>query len=192
MPDRNNADRRRQESLRHSFHPARLRLLFIGESPPASGRFFYRGDSGLYRAMRDAFQTIDPSIADGNFLAMFQATGCYLIDLCPEPVDPLNSKSRRAACRASEVSRARTIARIHPLMIATVVRSIEGNIAQAAFRADWHGPFIHLPYPGRWSRYRDVFVETVVTKISALMQQRTPCLSGQVEREPGKDVARGN
>ena len=172
MPDRNNADRRRRERLRHSFHPARLRLLFIGESPPASGRFFYRGDSGLYRAMRDAFRTIDPSIADGNFLALFQASGCYLIDLCPEPVDHLNSKSRRAACRASEVSLARTIARLHPLMIATVVRSIEGNVAQAAFRADWHGPFIHLPYPGRWSRHRDVFVETLVTKISALMQQK--------------------
>jgi hypothetical protein len=78
--------------------------------------------------MRDAFRTIDPSIADGNFLALFQASGCYLIDLCPEPVDPLNSKSRRAACRASEVSLARTIARLHPLMIATVVRSIEATL----------------------------------------------------------------
>ncbi len=77
-------------------------MLFIGESPPASGRFFYHRDSGLYRATCDAFQIIDPAINDENFLAAFQAMGCYLIDLCPDPVDRLDPPSRRAACRAGE------------------------------------------------------------------------------------------
>jgi hypothetical protein len=61
------------ERLRRRYRPARVRLLFIGESPPASGRFFYRQDSGLYGAIRDAFRGIDPSITDETFLGIFSA-----------------------------------------------------------------------------------------------------------------------
>jgi hypothetical protein len=160
---------RKRETLRRRFRPARLRLLFIGESPPASGRFFYRGDSGLYRAMRDAFRAIDASITDTNFLSIFQASGCYLIDLCPTPVDHLDAKSRRAACLASEALLSRTISRLQPTAIATVVRSIEDNVARAASRADWDGVFIHLPYPGRWSGHRAVFVDTLLPAIGPLL-----------------------
>ena len=84
--------------LRFRYRPERLRLLFIGEAPPASGRFFYRGDSGLYRAIRDAFRVVDPSFTDEAFLPVFQSSGCYLIDLCPDPVDRLDRQSRREAC----------------------------------------------------------------------------------------------
>ncbi|MSV28213.1 MAG: hypothetical protein EXQ52_05645 [Bryobacterales bacterium] len=163
-------NRRQRETLRRRFRPARIRLLFVGEAPPASGRFFYRGDSGLYRAMRDAFRLADPGIADVSFLDVFQAAGCYLLDLCPEPVDHLDSRSRRAACRANEVPLARAIAQLQPPMIATVVRSIDGNVTQSASCACWSGSFIHLPYPGRWSHHRDAFIATIVPKIKALLQ----------------------
>lgn len=144
-----------------------MRLLFVGESPPASGRFFYNSDSGLYRAMREAFQTADPSIDNESFLAAFQASGCYLVDLCPEPVDRLDAPSRRAACRAAEESLSRAIARLRPATIATVVRSIERNVLNAAARAGWNGAMIHLPYPGRWSRYKDAFVDALVNSREA-------------------------
>lgn len=174
MAGENTMERRRREGLRRSYRPARLRLLFIGEAPPASGRFFYRGDSGLYRAVRDTFQIVDPSIHDENFLTVFRALGCYLVDLCPEPVDHLDRKSRRAACRSAEQSLSMTIARLQPAMIATVLHSIKGNVAQAALQAAWHGPCLHLPYPGRWSRYRDVFVDTLAPTIRGLMQLKPP------------------
>ena len=106
-----------------------------------------------------------PSIGDENFLAIFQASGCYLIDLCPEPVDHLDPKSRREACRAGEPSLANAIARLQPERIATLLRSIEHNVTQAALHADWSGPFIHLPYPGRWSRFRNVFVNTLASQL---------------------------
>ncbi len=173
MPHGDTPDLRQRERLRRSFRPTDVTLLFIGESPPASGRFFYRGDSGLYRAMRDTFRVVDPSIGDARFLAVFQALGCYLIDLCPEPIDHLEPRSRRAAGRASEESLSRAIAQLRPAMIATVVRSIEGNVTHAALRADWRGPFIHLPYPGRWSRFRNVFVDALAPVISGLLQAGT-------------------
>ena len=170
MPVRNDLVRRRREDLRRRFRPACVRLLFIGEAPPVSGRFFYRRDSGLYRAMRDAFHAIDPAVNERNFLSLFQSTGCYLIDLCPDPVYHLDRQSRRAACRNSEASLARTIARLDPLIILTVVRSIQDNVTKAASHSGWQGAFLNLPYPGRWSRYRDVFVATLAQNIGALLE----------------------
>ena len=39
----------------------------------ASGWFFYSANSGVYRAMRDAFRAVDQRINDENFLSSFQA-----------------------------------------------------------------------------------------------------------------------
>ena len=44
-----------KERLRQRQRPRRVIILFVGEAPPASGRFFYQADSGLYRAIREAF-----------------------------------------------------------------------------------------------------------------------------------------
>jgi hypothetical protein len=141
-------------------------VLFIGESPPASGRFFYQRDSGLYRAMLAAFERNDSSVNHDNFLATFRSAGCYLIDLCPDPVDDLEAKTRRAVCRASEPMLARAIRRLQPRMIVTVVRSIEENVTRAAEKSRWQGPVQNLPYPGRWSRYKKAFVEPLAETLA--------------------------
>jgi hypothetical protein len=44
-----------EERLRRRYQPDRIRVLLVGESPPASGRYFYVANSGLYRAIRDTF-----------------------------------------------------------------------------------------------------------------------------------------
>ncbi len=158
-----------RERLRRSFRPAALRILFVGESPPASGKFFYRRDSGLYRAMRAAFQAADPSIDEEHFLETFRACGCYLVDLCPEPVDKLERAMRAAMCRESEALLANTIRRLQPETIATLVRSIEGNVARSIARTVWHGRVIQLPYPGRWARHRSAFAGEVAPLVRELL-----------------------
>jgi len=162
---------RGREALRNRFRPACLQLLFIGEAPPASGRFFYQADSGLYRAMRDTFHLIDPTILDANFLSEFRARGCYLIDLCPDPVDQLAPNLRRAACAANEGTLAHTISQLQPRAVATVVRSIEGNVARSLSLANWHGPIFHLPYPGRWCHHKAEFIRALEPQLKSL--QRT-------------------
>ena len=57
------------EELRRKYRPGRVRLLFIGESPPASGRFFYRRNSGLYLAEHPAL----------NLIYRFKPRLCYLL-----------------------------------------------------------------------------------------------------------------
>ena len=160
--------RRRREAIRRRFRPKSVRLLFIGESPPVSGRFFYQADSGLYRAVLAAFLAYDCSFDGGDFLGKFQNAGCYLIDLCSEPVDQLASNERRAACRAGEAALTRTIARLRPKSIVTVVRSIETNVERAIQPAQWPGTLIRLPYPGRWSRHRTRFIEELARHLRHL------------------------
>lgn len=158
-----------REELRRSFRPRRVKLLFVGESPPASGRFFYRGDSGLYRAMREAFSVVDPAVNDESFLQVFQNAGCYLVDLCGRPVDDLDLQSRRIACDAGVPHLAEIIAELNPERIATLVRSIEPDVKKAASRIAWNGPFLHLPYPGRWIKHRRIFTEMLVPEIRKLL-----------------------
>jgi hypothetical protein len=151
-----------KERLRLSYRPARVRMLFVGESPPASGRFFYQADSGLYRAMRDAFARALPNVDKDDFLKQFQVLGCYLVDLCGKPVDRLNSKQRREACIHGEVRLARILKELSPGIVITVVRSIGPNVKRAELHAGWRGQHVELPYPGRWHRNRRTFLEELM------------------------------
>jgi hypothetical protein len=153
------------ERLRRLYRPAEIRLLFIGEAPPASGRFFYWQDSGLYRAIRDAFCAINPSVTDDRFLEIFQKAGCYLIDACTQPVDHLDARSRRAACLGSEPFLSRRINQLRPAAIVILLRSIQNNVLRAADRAGWRGSIIDLPYPGRWARHREMFLRSLVPQL---------------------------
>ena len=154
--------------------PARVKVLFLGESPPASGRNFYRANSGLYRAMREAFLAADATFHTGEFLSAFRNAGCYLIDLCPEPVDRLPARDRRLACIAGEAHLAEAISSLRPDCIVTLVRSIEANVARAAGKAGWNGPFLSLPYPGRWASHKAFFVSSLRVALPGLLK-RTDC-----------------
>src|SRR6185369_1328015 len=59
--------------------------------------------------------------------------------LCPKPVDRMPPVLRRATRRSGEQSLARTKVRLHPQMIATMLRSIEGNVSHAVAQALWSG-----------------------------------------------------
>jgi hypothetical protein len=152
---------REKECLRRSYRPAHVRVLFIGESPPASGRFFYQADSGLYRAVRDTFRAAFPAFPEKDFLHSFQTLGCYLVDLCGKPVDRLSTAKRKEACRDGEVHLARKLNELQPKIVITVIRSISANVRRAQASAKWKGLHVELPYPGRWKEHRTAFEDTL-------------------------------
>ena len=120
--------------------------------------------------MRDVFLAVDQTVTGGNFLNRFQQAGCYLVDLCGNPVDDLDPAPRRAACAAAVPRLARIIAELNPDCIVTLLRSIEPNVKTAAANAGWDGRLLHLPYPGRWSGHRKLFTETLVPEIRKLLR----------------------
>ena len=162
---------RARERLRRSYRPAWVRILFVGESPPASGRFFYQADSGLYRAVRNTFIHVFPHLADADFLKSFSDLGCYLVDLCGKPVDRLNRQQRRQACVDGEAHLARILKQFQPQIVVTVVRSIAANVKRAQTKAGWTGTHLELPYPGRWLRHRVVFERKLVPVLRAIQKK---------------------
>ena len=95
-----------------------------------------------------------PEIRKDEFLDEFRDLGCYLVDLCGEPVDDLATKQRKQICAAGERQLARTIRKLQPERIVTVVLAIAPNVERATELAKWKGAHIQLPYPGRWKRNR--------------------------------------
>ena len=151
-----------RERLRESYRPERVRVLFVGEAPPASGAFFYRRDSGLYRALSTTFEEAFPRLRGHDFLAEFRDLGCYLVDLCGRPVDRLGSRERSEARRIGEARLAGVLRQLRPLAIVVLLRSINENSARAERVAAWSGAHIVVPYPGRWMRWRSQFKEILV------------------------------
>jgi uracil-DNA glycosylase len=158
------------EALRRAYRPERVKMLFVGESPPMSGRFFYNRDSGLYRAVRDAFHQVDSSINDENFLTVFRGAGCYLVDACLQPVDRMKPAARRNACLDGEPRLTRRIRAMQPETIVTLVRSIQKNVERAIVQASWKGTLLTVPYPGRWVHHREEFMTILIPHLKALLK----------------------
>jgi hypothetical protein len=109
-----------------------------------------------------------------EFLEEFQGFGCYLVDLCGEPVDHLARGTRMNICSAGEVRLARVIRTLYPAVIVTVVRSIRANVRRAQQTACWAGLHLELPYPGRWKRHRIEFQRQLVPTLLETLSPR-PC-----------------
>lgn len=86
------------ENLRNLFKPNEVRVLFVGESRPAKGNFFYMGNSNLARYTRLAFESaLGKQFPDMlSFLYCFSKSLFFLDDLCPEPVNHLPNWERHA------------------------------------------------------------------------------------------------
>jgi hypothetical protein len=62
------------EECRARYRPKKILTLFVGESAPAGGTFFYFGNSGMARYMQQVFPP-----QGGDFLEAFKERGWYLV-----------------------------------------------------------------------------------------------------------------
>jgi hypothetical protein len=113
------------EELRQSFRPAHITTLFVGESAPHSGRFFYSGDSSLFRAMKKAFGNRE------SFLQDFQHKGFYLDDLVLTPVNKLQNRDRSRLRKEAVPQLAKRLAEYRPSAIVIVMRGIQSVVRDA-------------------------------------------------------------
>lgn len=85
------------EEIRQSYKPDKVSVLFVGESAPASGAFFYTGDT-LCTYTKEAITMAFPDrifLTSGDFLSFFQEIGCYLDDLSLIPVNDRADEERK-------------------------------------------------------------------------------------------------
>ncbi len=140
--------------------------MLIGESPPASGKFFY-GRSHMTSYTARAFEEVhglefsakDPA----DFLGHFKACGCYLDDVCHRPVDKLPNEEREQLLVESLPSLAERLRQYQPEAIAIVLRKIETHVRDATALAGITPKLYVLPFPGHGHqrKYIEKMVEIV-------------------------------
>jgi hypothetical protein len=140
------------EATRARFRPERVTTLFVGESAPVSGDFFYYGNTALQRHMQHAVE--DAFGGGGNFLDRFKSYGWYLDDLVLTPVNQLTKSERNAKCLAAQDSLAARIAEYQPLAIVSLLISIKKIVDAAAIAAGSTAQCFAVPFPGMGQQAR--------------------------------------
>jgi hypothetical protein len=134
------------EALRASHRPDRITTLFVGESPPVNGTFFYDGNNSMVRYMQRGVDTALPGT--GDFLDRFRDCGWYLDDHVLSPINHLNDAERRTACYGALDSLSTRIAEYKPLAMVSLLSGIKDIIADAAKKAGSTATFYSVPFPG--------------------------------------------
>lgn len=120
------------EKIRLNYKPFQINLLFIGESAPRNGTFFYLKDSNLFSAVKKGFEkTVGPLENNDIFLEYFKNFGCYLDDLCLTPVNGF-SEFKRLEYRINGIEPlSQRISVYKPLAIIILMKGIEQEVKEA-------------------------------------------------------------
>jgi hypothetical protein len=140
------------EAIRKRFLPEHISTLFVGESAPHSGDFFYCGDTAMSAHMKRAVESAFGKTDD--FLKSFKAYGWYLDDLVLEPVNHLPKLERLAKCFDARESLADRIRSYQPKAIVSLLKSIEPFVNDAAKTAGCNAPRYGVPFPGMGQQKR--------------------------------------
>jgi len=147
----------RLERLRKSFYPNCIATLFVGESAPASGRFFYSGNSSLFRAMKRAFGDHE------TFLEDFKRNGFYLDDLVLTPINKIERRERSRRRQEAVPELAKRLLEYKPKAVVVVMRAILPKVREAMRMAGiLYEPFC-VPHPafGNWTRFSNAMTEII-------------------------------
>jgi hypothetical protein len=134
----------RIEALRRKYRPPVVCTLFVGESAPANGTFFYDGNTRFTRHMQNAFEAAYGS-SDVPFLTRFKSFGWYLDDLVLTAVNKVkNRKDRKERCVAAREGLAGRIADYRPRLVVSLARWIDDDVRAAVGNV----PFCIMGFPG--------------------------------------------
>jgi hypothetical protein len=153
------------ETVRTSYKPTPILTLFVGESAPKSGKFFYCGNTALATYMRKAMDAAGLGGA-GDFLDRFKARGWYLDDLVLTPINSLKGSPRMKQCRDAKDSLTARIKEYRPRAVVSLLLSIQDIVEAAAANADSEAPRFVVPFAGNGHQER--FLEAMARIIPEL------------------------
>jgi hypothetical protein len=151
---------------RERYRPQRIKVLFVGESPPSNGKFFYCGGNDLLHHMRSAMGATPDG--DADFLDGFKARGWFLDDLVMKPIDKLPRAERERQCRDARSDLAARIAEYQPRAIVSILPRIRDDVEIAACRAGSKACLYPVPFPG-WGT-QNLFKQEMVRILPQLLE----------------------
>jgi hypothetical protein len=161
------------EELRQRYRPQAVKVLFVGESPPHRGTFFYDDarPSNLRRLTERVVRDVLPRRVGLDFLSSFARLGCYLDDLSLEPTDHLADDDRDDARRAGEGPLAIRIRRSEPKVVMGIGIGCRDSFQRAHRSSGVTAPLEVLPFPN-WPRNVERYVEDLQVLIRHLERRR--------------------
>ena len=154
---------------RNKYKPRNIGVLFIAESPPSSGGYFYSektiGKDHLFRETMKAleFWPKDRPMRKGcdkrSMLNEFRSLGFFLIDTCEFPVDKLRPRERRFSTLQGALTLPRRVGALCPDRILIVKKTVFKPAIQALSKTSFARRVLNtepLPFPshGNQKRYR--------------------------------------
>ena len=157
------------EALRRSYRPKKVKMLLLGESAPASGKFFYHKGAMTTFTARAFEKSYGIKFRDNSdFLSFFHKCGCYLDDLSLIPVNAMRPKEREQALKESVRPLLQRIVEIKPEIVVAVLRKIESYVREAVELTGLQVIFFVLPFPGSWHQ------NTYIDGLSDILRQFLP------------------
>lgn len=149
------------ELIRYRYKPEKIRILFVGESRPVNGTFFYNENSNLYKNTK---KTFDDFYQINSFsLESFKSLGCWLYDICNQPVNHLNAVARTEEIGRGILQLENLIGLELPDYIVVCKRgAVRGLIRHSNIMANYqeNENIYFLPFPayGRQKEYREKLI----------------------------------
>jgi hypothetical protein len=155
--------------LRSQYQPTHIKLVFLLESPLASGKYFYdptgKTTEPLFSAMMKTIGQNPATKEEG--LTAFQARGLFLMDATYQPVNDIESKSKRnQAILKALPELIEDLNRILPdagtpiiLVKANICRLLEARLKQEDFNVINEGTVIPFPSSGQQAKFHRAIQE---------------------------------
>lgn len=147
--------------LRNKYLPEILRIIFILESPPASGKYFYDETGSttepLYNEMMKALHYKPVDKKDG--LEYFKNQGFILVDSTYKPVNKMKNKEREATILSDFRNLIDDLENINGkesqlfLIKANICRLLEDKLKLKGFRVLNEGIVVPFPSSGQQKRF---------------------------------------
>ena len=156
-------------AARDQYRPNKVKLLWIAESPPTSGSYFYfqktTGKDHLFReTMRavglwPAKEIMKKDVDKQALLENFRSKGFFLVDACSYPVDKLRDNERNRAILDGTARVVQMVSKLNPDGIIIVKSNIYAPVKRALESSGFAGKILNqkpLPFPshGRQQSYR--------------------------------------
>jgi len=148
--------------LRNKYLPENLRIIFIAESPPASGKYFYdeTGSTSepLFKGMMKALHYKPVTKKDG--LEFFKKRGFFLVDSTYRPVNKMKNKERNTTILSDLTNLICDLESINGkesqliLIKANICRLLEDKLKLKGFRVLNEGIVVPFPSSGQQKRFQ--------------------------------------
>lgn len=120
------------KQLMQQYQPEKVKVMLITEAIQPGKVFFYRKNSNVFRAVKEAFvQVFGEFESQEVFLTFFKAHGFYVDYLCADLINGLPAAVRQQARIAGIKPLSERLALLRPEVVITVMKVLEKEVLEA-------------------------------------------------------------